>query len=51
MEEIDEAPRAAPVDLSGLTDSARQARFNGNFGEIFCRRPLVSKKTLYWKTT
>jgi YidC/Oxa1 family membrane protein insertase len=34
MEEIDEAPRAAPVDLSGLTDSARQARFNGNFGEF-----------------
>jgi YidC/Oxa1 family membrane protein insertase len=34
MEEIAEAPKAAPVDLSGLTDSARQARFSGNFGEF-----------------
>lgn len=34
MEEIAEAPKAAPVDLSGLTDSARQVRFSGNFGEF-----------------
>lgn len=34
MIEVAEAPQAAPVDLSGLTDSARQARFSGNFGEF-----------------
>jgi YidC/Oxa1 family membrane protein insertase len=34
MEEIADAPKAAPVDLSGLTDSARQVRFSGNFGEF-----------------
>ena len=34
LEAANPSPQAAPVDLSGLTDSARQARFSGNFGEF-----------------